>query len=457
MKQVQKIIVHSFLVFILGLINFTSFAQNNLLIKGKVIDSETQEVLPFASIGVEETSVGTASNTAGIFEFRLNNDWKDRVIICSFVGYEPFKISVSEAYQYSQNNQLVFKLKAGQSLKEVTISSKKVPKLDKIMKLVIKNIPKNYPQTPYNADFFYREYLKDSTAYVRLVEAALSVYDKRSYVPIIYNYKNRVDGRIEIQNLEDEYFAQVSERRASYDYSKSKINNYFIDVEYGTKYNWIRKNQFIFDVAMYQKFEYTLINTTTIEGKTVYEIGFSYNGTIDRFRKLTGKLFVNTEDFAVLQLHFSYLPIGTMGGYNAKERYGYNIYLKNEEHFYFKKYGEKQAEKDKNEVKDKEKNEVKYLVSYQSLRSTEKYYESSEAFEASVSEYFVEQLTVNVKLENPIPQELQEDEKLKEIIYNPVFWENYNVLADSPLNIKIKADLEKRQSLEKQFEIKTEK
>ena len=33
----------------------------------------------------------------------------------------------------------------------------------------------------------------------------------------------------------------------------------------------------------------------------------------------------------------------------------------------------------------------------------------------------------------------------------------YNVLADSPLDIKIKVDLEKRQSLEKQFEIKTEK
>ncbi len=451
MKFFNKSLWVSLSIIFYLLYSFPTLAQNNLLIKGKVIDSETKEVLPFASIGIEGTSIGTASNTAGVFELRLNNAWanksENKIIICSFVGYEPFKISVSEAYLYSQNNQLVFKLKAGESLKEVTISSKRVPKLDKIMKLVIKNIPKNYPQTPYNADFFYREYLKDSTAYVRLVEAALSVYDKRAYVPIIYNYKNRVNDRIEILNLEDEYFAQVSERRASYDYSKSKINNYFIDVEYGTKYNWIRKNQFIFDVAMYQKFDYTLINVTTIEGKTVYEIGFSYNGTIDRFRKLTGKLFVNTEDFAVLQLHFSYLPIGTMGGYNAKERYGYNIYLQNEEHFYFKKYGEKSGEKD----------EAKYLVSYQSLRSTEKYYESSEAFEASVSEYFVEQLTVNVNLENPTPQELQEDEKLKEIIYNPVFWENYNVLADSPLNIKIKADLEKRQSLEKQFEIKTEK
>jgi hypothetical protein len=423
------------LLFLSSVFSFNSFAQNNLLLKGKVIDSETKELLPFASIGIEGTSVGTASNSAGMFEFRLNTSWKDRFIICSFVGYQPFKIKVSEAYQYSQNNQLVFELKPSESLKAVTISSKRIPKVDKIMKQVIKNLPNNYPQKPYNADFFYREYLKDSTAYVRLVEAALSVYDERSYVPIIYDYKNKVTGRIEIQNLEEDYFAQVKERRASYDYSKSKINNFFIDVEYGTKYNWIRKNQFIFDKEMYERFDYELINLTSLGGQTVYEIAFLYNGTIDRFRKLKGKVFVNEEDFAVLQLHFSYFPIGTMGGYNAKERYGYNIYLENEEHFYFKKY------------------ETNYLVSYQSLRSTEKYYESSEAFEESVSEYFVEQLTVNVNLENPTPQELQDDSKLKEIIYNPAFWVNYNVLADSPLNIKIKADLEKRQSLEKQFEI----
>lgn len=92
-------------------------------------------------------------------------------------------------------------------------------------------------------------------------------------------------------------------------------------------------------------------------------------------------------------------------------------------------------------------------MAYQSLHSTEKYYESSEAFEESVSEYFVEQLTVDVNFQNPTPQALQEASQLKEITYNPVFWENYNVLADSPLHLKIKADLEKRQSLEKQFEI----
>lgn len=447
MKYSQKIVGFTLLFFALSVFSLSSIAQTNLLIKGKVIDAQTKELLPFASIGIEGTSVGTASNSAGSFEFRLNNSWleddKNKFIVCSFVGYQPFKIKVSEAYQYSQNNQLVFELQPSESLKEVTISSKRIPKVDKIMKQVIKNLPKNYPQTPYNADFFYREYLKDSTAYVRLVEAALSVYDKRSYVPIIYDYKNKVTGRIEIQNLEEDYFAQVTERRASYDYSKSKINNFFIDVEYGTKYNWIRKNQFIFDEQMYKKFDYELINLTSLDGKTVYEIAFSYNGTIDRFRKLKGKLFVNEEDFAVLQLHFSYLPIGTMGGYNAKERYGYNIYLENEEHFYFKKYGENNEEKDGG----------KYLVSYQSLRSTEKYYESSEAFEESVSEYFVEQLTVNVNLENPVPQELQDDSKLKEITYNAAFWENYTILADSPLNIKIKADLEKRQSLEKQFGI----
>ena len=70
------------------LLSFTpAFAQENTyLISGKVIDANTRLPLPAASVFAQNSTIGTATDTAGNFKLRLPNGGYNLVI--TFTGYE---------------------------------------------------------------------------------------------------------------------------------------------------------------------------------------------------------------------------------------------------------------------------------------------------------------------------------------------------------------------------------
>ena len=76
----------------LTIASFFAFAQNSL--SGKVIEDKSGESLPFATVLVKETDIGTTSNLDGFFS--LLDLPTDRVtLIVSYVGYETKEIIIS--------------------------------------------------------------------------------------------------------------------------------------------------------------------------------------------------------------------------------------------------------------------------------------------------------------------------------------------------------------------------
>jgi CarboxypepD_reg-like domain len=79
-------------VFCFVLISFLAAGQT-ARISGRIIDSETNEPLPFANIFLNHTTLGTAADEKGFFQ--LNNIPPGQVeIIFSFVGYQPYQMKV---------------------------------------------------------------------------------------------------------------------------------------------------------------------------------------------------------------------------------------------------------------------------------------------------------------------------------------------------------------------------
>jgi len=72
-------------------------------VKGRVVDKNTGDGIPFAIIYIKNTNYGTTSDLNG--DFRLNMPNENSEIVCSFIGYEQTQISLS-AY-----NPLVIELK----------------------------------------------------------------------------------------------------------------------------------------------------------------------------------------------------------------------------------------------------------------------------------------------------------------------------------------------------------
>ena len=96
------------LFFSLALMMFfatAGFAQKMTVVKGRVLDSETKEPLPFVNIAFVGTSIGTTTELDG--SYLIESKWASDSIQISFVGYEPLRLPVQTGIRQEVNVSLV--------------------------------------------------------------------------------------------------------------------------------------------------------------------------------------------------------------------------------------------------------------------------------------------------------------------------------------------------------------
>lgn len=114
----MAIIKYNLFVILLWVI-FSAQAQGPL--KGRVVDGETYEALPFVSVFVNTTTIGTTTNEKG--EFTLSLQPGTYEIVVSYIGYEPI------IYQVDMNKpppSILFKLTPKEfTLTEVEVTAQR--------------------------------------------------------------------------------------------------------------------------------------------------------------------------------------------------------------------------------------------------------------------------------------------------------------------------------------------
>ncbi len=101
-------------VFILmGMYSFTrGWAQESIIVKGKVTDANTGEVLPWVNILVKGTSRGTASDNEGNYEIAVQ---PGETLLFLYIGYQNKEVTVGK------QQQINVALEPGASLEEVVV------------------------------------------------------------------------------------------------------------------------------------------------------------------------------------------------------------------------------------------------------------------------------------------------------------------------------------------------
>lgn len=145
----NKITIMKKLLFSLLFLPIISFSQQQ--ISGVLIDSKTEETLPFANI-ITNNNQGTITNVDG--EFILESDKEITELRISYIGYETKKVIITKSTSF---------LKIGltqniESLNEVVITNAENPAL-RIIRNVIKNKKKNNIETALNT-FKFKAYNK---------------------------------------------------------------------------------------------------------------------------------------------------------------------------------------------------------------------------------------------------------------------------------------------------------
>ena len=186
--------MRSFYTLFTLLISFSLLAQEQHFF-GKVVD-EQGKAIPLVNFVIKKINKGFAADNQGEFNFHLSmtKDQTDTLII-SCIGFRKHKIVLSSTT--SQQACTITLSPDVEQLPPITVSAKAA---ENLVRKAIKNIASNYPQEPYLFKSFYRQRHKEDNRNVRLIEAAVDIYDPG------YQYRMRThsEERFSYNSIEEE-------------------------------------------------------------------------------------------------------------------------------------------------------------------------------------------------------------------------------------------------------------
>ncbi|MCM4169962.1 carboxypeptidase-like regulatory domain-containing protein [Arenibacter sp. TNZ] len=241
--------------------------------QGKIIDSETNNPLVFASLTIENTNISTVSNTEGYFSLKVPKEISEGQIIVSFLGYRTKTIPLSQLKE--NKNEIALEV----SFTELSEVSLAVPKDAKaLVKETLQRKGDNYFDDPTLMTAFYRETIKKRRKNVSLSEAVVNIYKSP------YN-SDRKDA------------LQLYKARKSTDYSRldtlaiklqgGPFNTLFVDM--------IKYPQYIFTEETFDDYTFSFENSTMVNDKLIFVINFKQKEAIlDPLYQ--GKLYIDAEN-----------------------------------------------------------------------------------------------------------------------------------------------------------------
>ena len=137
--------------------------------QGRVVDQQTREPLPFATIFVASRRSGTVANAEGQYAIKLANVTAADTIAFSSVGYKTHRIPLTNLLSA---HAIVPLKRAVATLPEATV---RAINADNLVREAIRLIPRNYVDTPTLLQGFYREWVKEK-AYLVFAEGSLELY-----------------------------------------------------------------------------------------------------------------------------------------------------------------------------------------------------------------------------------------------------------------------------------------
>lgn len=378
-------------------------------VSARVIDKESKEALVFATIGIKNKPIGTISNLQGEFDFHFPAEYADETLVVSILGYASFESPVRDLI--NKENLVLELARTTFMLEEVVVVDSL--RAGEIMQIALSRIDSNYASAPYMMDGFYRDIKKVGGTYISLLEAATKIYDESYKAP---RNKFKLRERVALMEV-----------RRSLGY-RNKFTAFFDQDN-------LLEELLLQNTVKYRHFpdEQIFYDSLVREGTTKYD---------DR-------------DVFVLSIHQQYM----LKVYVDKSNYGI-IHL--------------EYETPKEDVVQKKKGMIGRFVNIRKsldFRTVNgKLYLNFITVDSKINWYDIrtnelrfetelhQQLLIN-DIESSASERIGSTEKMRKYglqyqdhPYNKEFWDNYNVIKESPLDRKIIEDLEKLGPLEKQFE-----
>jgi hypothetical protein len=388
-------------------IAFCAQAQK-ITLSARVQDNTTGEPLPFASVGIKGKSTGTITNLQGDFDFHFPTELRNEILVVSMLGYENFEAPI---WSLLDSKVTVIPMVASTTmLHEVQVMDSLSG--GEILSAALAKIDQNFPSEPFLMNGFYRDVKQVGGTYIALLEAAVKIYDDSYAEP---RNKTKLRERV-----------KLIEVRKSLGYD-NKFTAYF------------GQRNLLEDLLLHNNIRYRQIEMDDrLLSKTKREKDSYYNGheifvvtTADQFYL---KVYIDKSDYAITHMQFE-----ISGPNDEKRKNLVSKFVNYKKTIDFKRYL------------------GKMYLNYITVVSKEKWYDTDSdelMFETALEQH----LLIN-EVQADAAERIGSTEKMRnyglqyqDYPYNKIFWDNYNLIKETPLDRKILEDLEKIAPLERQFE-----
>ncbi len=258
-----------------------------LVLRGRVYDGVVKEVIPYVSVGITHTTLGTVTNQSGEFKLLIPDSLLHSSLKFSYVGYDNQELAVSDlAGRYAE---LVLQPKVI-SLQEVVVRA--VNPLQVLEKMQDAR-RKNYSSVPVYLTSFYREVIEHKRKNIDLTEAVLKVY-KTDY--------SKSSGVDQVKLVKMRRVFRKQEKDTIFTKMKSGIKScLMLDV---------MKNipDFLNLEENKEAFVYRYTDISEVDKRRVYVISFEQRKYVDE-PLYKGELYVDAENYALLEAHFEINPL----------------------------------------------------------------------------------------------------------------------------------------------------
>lgn len=389
-----------------------------VVLGGKVLDRESAEPVPYATLQVQGTALGVNANRFGAFEMRLPDSLlgTGRLLRISAVGYQDNFLKLNGI---RADSAYTLRLRPVDYVTGEVVITSTSRSPEEIIAEAYRRIPQNYATDSYLLQVFYRHYCREGDSYGRLIEAAVDLYDPKGHKSLYPGPAAKMQTR-------------VRQLRRSYDFT-SLSGRAHLPI---ALYSMLKRDLTSYDYPLRlhpEEFTYRMRDTTMYGGDPVFVVDFEQivgfqeqemfagNGPGDSLVK-RGTLWVNAQDMAILKTEFWY-----------KAQY-------HEDTAFFRQ--------ERHQTLAWRPHGGKYYLSQLTSDGLD------DEPGSEPHRYRIEIMTNAILTEGeftPFKGGEPTREQLNGIGYNPNFWDNYSVLKATPLEDQIAEDLAARLPLEDQF------
>ncbi|ELR72621.1 putative outer membrane protein [Fulvivirga imtechensis AK7] len=356
--------------------------------------------------------MGTVSNKIGEFDFHIPAEHKNGRMVISMLGYESMEALIQNLMG---RDTLIFRLnKAVKVLDEVIIKDSLSG--GDIVSIAISRIEQNYPMTPFMLDGFYRDIKKVGGIYSSLLEAAVKIYDEDYKEP-----RNKIRLRERVALIEVRKSLGYNNKFAQYFDQKNLLEELLL-------HNTVRYRQFSDEALFFDSFKRQ--KTSFYNGRRVHVVALRSD---DYFLKM----YIGVNNYAIIRLEYE--RVYPADWVVKKKNSIFSRYVSDKKVIDFKEF------------------QGKMYLNYMNLTSKINWYNEKSGDLKFETELYQE-LLINKVYTEP-DERIASSRKMRRYglqyqdqRYNKEFWDNYNVIKETPLDQEIVRDLEKSGGLDEQFD-----